>query len=177
MDKYYVAALKRNLDELQRAKMAQICIQGFETHWPPTHLHSKLFYNALFNDYLTKCMKVFELGRQAASIWYLNRREPEAFLDALGKDPKKFDSLQSIAKRLKLLRDKAHLHIDDRGVLDTDSVWREASIAGSELSEAVNMAISALRVLAQKNNVLVEPIPHSLTPFASARVVQYLNAL
>lgn len=177
MDNRYLAALRRNLDELQRAKMAHICIQGFETHWPPTHLHAKLFYNALFNDYLTKCMKVFELGRQAASIWYLNRRDPEALLDALGRDPERLDSLQSIAKKLKLLRDKAHLHIDEQGVLDTGSVWREASIDGSELSKAVDTAISALRILAQRNNVVVEPIPHALTRFASARVVHHLNAL
>jgi hypothetical protein len=140
-------------------------------------LHAKLFYNALFNDYLTKCMKVFELGRQAASIWYLHRRDPQALLDALERDPEKLSSLQSVAKKLKLLRDKAHLHIDEQGVLDTDSVWRDASIDASELSKAVDTAISALRVLAQRNNVLVEQIPHALTRFASARVVQHLNAL
>ncbi len=177
MDNLYLAALRRNLDELQRAKMAYICIQGFETHWPPTHLHAKLFYNALFNDHLTKCMKVFEIGRQAASIWYLNRRNPEALLDALGRDSKKLNSLESIARKLKVLRDKAHFHIDEQGVLDVDSVWRQAAIDRAELSEAVDIGISALRVLAQQNDILLDPIPHALTLFSSARVAHHLNLL
>ena len=173
----YLSALRRNLDELQRATMARICAQGFENDWPPTHLHAKLYYNALFNDFLTKCMKVFELRRQTASFWYLERTDAQAMMTALGGSAALLAELRAVSERLKHIRDKVHFHIDEHGVLNPDGVWQDAALSRDRLDAAVKTALGALLRLADMHQLQVERIPTDMTQFHSTRVAIHLNAL
>ena len=173
----YLSALRRNFDELQRAKMARLCARGFESNWPPTHLHAKLYYNALSNDYLTRCMKVFERRSQTASFWYLERSNAATMLSALDGDKDRLQELRAVSERLKHIRDKVHLHIDEVGVLDQERVWQDAALSSERLDRAVNVALAALHRLVEQQNLTVELIPTDLTLFHSTRVATYLNGM
>lgn len=173
----YLSALRRNFDELQRAKMARVCARGFEVNWPPTHLHAKLYYNALSNDYLTKCMKVFERRSQTASFWYLERTNAATMLSALDGDASRLLELRAVSERLKHIRDKVHLHIDETGVLDPDRVWADAGLSSDRLDNAVDIALSALARLVNQHRIQAERIPTDMNLYHSTRVATYLNAM
>ncbi len=56
--------------------MAWICIQGFTAAGAPSHLFAKLSFNALFNDYISKCAKVFESRHSTLKVKYGEERGP-----------------------------------------------------------------------------------------------------
>jgi hypothetical protein len=172
--KRYLAAVEVNLDHLQRAQMAWICTQGFSAAGTPSHLFAKLCFNALFNDYISKCAKVFELGRQAASLWYVERTDPAGFLAALGGDKVYIEQMKDIAVSLKHLRDRDLMHIDELGVLDRPAVWKSAGIDPSRLQVAVKLALLVLRQIADQNGVQVPPIPRQLSGPNARRIAKHL---
>ena len=143
--------------------MAWTCIRGFNTAGAPTHLVAKLCLNALFNDYVSKCAKVFESGRQAASIWYIERTNAAAFHEALGEDAHVLDEMRDVAARLKHLRDRELMHIDESGVLNREQTWETAAIDPKKLHQAVGVATATLRRIADQNGILVAQMPRELT--------------
>ncbi|WP_147321293.1 hypothetical protein [Rhodoferax lacus] len=172
--KRYLAAIAANLDQLQRAQMAWICTQGFAAAGQPTHLFAKLCFNALFNDYISKCAKVFELGRQTASIWYIERTNSAAFLAAMDNNKGLLDQLCAIAVPLKHLRDRDLMHLDETGVLDPNGVWEAAALNPRELQVAVKATLRVLRNLASQNNIDVPPLPRSLNGPRTSHIAKYL---
>ena len=172
--KRYLAAVQANLDHLQRAQMAWVCIQGFTAAGEPNHLVAKLCFNALFNDYISKCAKVFEFGRQAASIWYIERTDSAAFLAALGENVGSVAEMRDIASRLKDLRDRELMHIDEVGVLDRQQVWQSAAIDPKRLQIVVGSATLALRRIADRHAIQVPPLPQELSVPHAYQVVSYL---
>ena len=173
--KRYLASVAANLDHLQRAQMAWICVQGFTAAGAPSHLFAKLCFNALFNDYISKCAKVFESGRQAASLWYIERTDEAAFLAALDENRDSLDEMRDIAKRLKHLRDRELMHIDETGVLDREQVWKAAAIDPHRLQHVVRSAILALQRIANQNAIQVPQMPRELNGPCARRIAFHLN--
>lgn len=173
-NKRYRDAVAANIDHLQRAQMAWICIQGFEAAGTPNHLFAKLCFNALFNDYVSKCAKVFETGRQAASLWYIERTDARIFLAELDGDAKSIEEMRDIAFRLKHLRDRELMHIDKDGVLDRAQVWRSAEIDPKKLQLILKDALRVLRRIAEHYEIPVAIVPRELNGPRARRIAQYI---
>lgn len=150
----YEYAIAKNLDELQRAILIRISLSGIEQAGEISILFLKLAYNSLFNDYIAKCIKVFESSKQAASFWYVHRSN-EAVVQKYAKQYKvDLVQLKTISDKLKHLRDKAHFHIDTDGIKDQSAVWAKAAITEKDLFSAVQ---GAFHILLELNDSLQIP--------------------
>jgi hypothetical protein len=140
------AAIQRNLAELQRAILNRTTLLALEDA-RVSHLFLTLTYNALFNDYIAHCIKVFENSRQAASFCDIYRRHKtsiESIARSKGINLKHFET---VSGKLKQIRNKTHFHIDIAGALDAKAVWRKAGLTGKQLSTAVDAAWEILNDL------------------------------
>ncbi len=135
-----IHAIERNLAELQWAILHRNTLEGIAAVKGAHHVFLHSAYNALFNDYIAHCIKVFEQSREAASFWYIhrtNQKRIDAFAKTHGID---LSTLKTVSQKLKQIRNKTHFHIDSKGVLDPNSIWGQAALRGSELAAAVDAA-------------------------------------
>lgn len=145
----YERAIERNLAELQRAILNRTTLLGLEDADGISHLFLKLAYDALFNDYIAHCIKVFEIGKQAASFWYIYRTNQKPIDACACREKISIQALEKISGQLRHIRDKTHFHIDTTGVLNAEAVWLGAGLSGKELSVAVDAAWRLLTDLQQ----------------------------
>lgn len=143
----YFAAIERNLIELQGARLNRATLVAMEESERISHLVSKVFYIALHNDYLARCMKVFERGGAAASFWYIYRIDPRPLDECAKQMDFKVAELEPITVKLKHLRDKMHFHIDRVGVQNSEAVWADADLNALDLRNAVDDAWDLLNHL------------------------------
>ena len=130
----YDAALERCLAELNNAileRRALIALHEVKS------AHGLDFFRisaiALFNDLVSHTIKVFEVSKQVAGFWYLERVNEKAFADAAADLNIDVNRIRRFAKRFRTIRNKTHFHIDKMDVLDPRKVWRRAGITGDEL--------------------------------------------
>jgi hypothetical protein len=172
----YDLAIEKNLDELQRAMLIRTTIKGIETAGNIEFFFLKLVYNSLLNDYLAKCIKVFEDSNRAASFWYIFRSNEKAVNEIVKKQKIDLTELTKITLKLKYLRDKAHFHLDTEGVLDTQMVWRNADISEIELQRCVFSAQIILHELAVKLSLKYETMPATYNTIIPYRVACAINS-
>ncbi len=134
----YEAALERNLAELERAILNRRAMVAMESAGGISNIHLKVIYFALFNDYIARCIKVFERSKGAASFWYIYDTNQKPINEFAGKNHIDLAVFEWLTPKLKHVRDKTHFHIDREGVLDPHAVWREADVNGKELATAVD---------------------------------------
>lgn len=143
----YERAIERNLAELQRAILNRTTLLGLEDAGGLSGLFLQLSYYALFNDYVSHCIKVFDRGRQAASFWYIFRTNEKPIVAYAGRNGVDLVVLETVSAKLKHIRDKTHFHIDPDAVIDPKAIWRDAGLTGKELSVAVDAAWNILKEL------------------------------
>ena len=106
---------------------------------------------------------MFECSKQAASFWYIYRTN-QAPIDAFAKkNAIDLDSMREVSAKLNKIRDKAHFHIDERGVLDTKAVWRVAGLTGKQLAMTVDFAWAILADLQKQLGHVEIIIPADFT--------------
>lgn len=135
-----IRAIERNLAELQWAILHRNTLEGIAAVKSAHHLFLHSAYNALFNDYIAHCIKVFEQSKDVASFWYvhrINQKDIDVFAETRGIHLSK---LETVSQKLKHIRNKTHFHIDSKGVLDPNAIWGQAALNGSELASAVDAA-------------------------------------
>ena len=145
----YKKAIGRNLAELQWAIIHRTSLQGIEQAKPVYHYFLHSTYTALFNDYFAHCIKVFDLSRGAASFWYIYRTNEKRVKDFARASAIDLSELETVAQKLKHIRDKTHFHIDSDGVLDPKEIWTQADITGKRLALAVDAVWKILTHLQQ----------------------------
>lgn len=62
------------------------------------------------------------------------------------------DKLDKISKDLKHIRDKSHFHIDRKGTIDSEEVWREAGIKPEFLKECLLISYDVLNYIFKLEN-------------------------
>lgn len=144
----YQRAIDRNLAELQRAILNRTTLLGLEDAGGLSSIFLQLTYNALFNDYISHCIKVFDLGRQTASFWYIYRTDEKPITASAKRNRIDIEALERVSSKLKHIRDKTHFHIDSEAVIEPKAIWRSAGLSGKELSKAVDAAWVMLKELA-----------------------------
>jgi hypothetical protein len=113
-------------------------LQGIAEAKPVYHYFLHSTYTGLFNDYISHCLKVFDLSGQVASFWYIFRTNEKRIKDFSRSAEIDLDELKIISQKLKIVRDKTHFHIDGEAVLDPEEFWRQADISAARLSRAVD---------------------------------------
>jgi hypothetical protein len=156
----YKKAIGRNLAELQWAQIHRTTMQGIEQAKPVYHYFHHSVYNSLFNDYISRCIKVLERSSQSASFWYIyktNAKRVDDYCAATGID---LSEIEAFVPKLKHVRDKTHFHIDFDGVLDPKQTWADADINGKALGAALD---SIWKILTHLQELLALPevsLPH-----------------
>lgn len=143
----YDSALERNLAELQKALLIRTTLLGIERHRVTTKVFTRVIRDALYNDYMSHAIKVFEQSSKAASFWYLYRADPgpiDRYAKKVGYDLRK---LQLVSDKLKAIRNGSHFHIDKIGVLEPKVVWSGAALTGKELGGAIDFVWGALSAI------------------------------
>jgi hypothetical protein len=143
----YDAAIRRNLAELQRALLNRRAMVAMEAVGGITDDILKVIYYALFNDYISHCIKVFERSSGAASFWYVYDTNQKPINQYARKHHIDIGAFEPLVEKLKHVRDKTHFHIDRDAVLNSNVVWREAGLNGQELAAAVDNAWELLNAL------------------------------
>lgn len=151
-------AIQRNIAELQRAILYRTTMIGLEAA-EISHPYLTLSYYALYNDYISHCIRVFEKHNtrsSSTSFWYIYKKHKSEIENIASTHYIRIQNLEAVSDKLKTIRDKTHFHIDKHGVLDTKTLWKSADLAGNELSNAVDAANTILTELQNSMN-----IPHT----------------
>ncbi len=144
----FYRALFRNLNEIRTAILERRALIGIESVGSKQRLNFfTLSYDALFNDMVAHTIKVLDKNPDSATFWYLYRCDSK-IIDSFIED-KSYDlkSLEYMADKLKIVRDKTHFHIDKKGVLNPKNIWKEADISGKEFGKALEQVFDILQYL------------------------------
>jgi hypothetical protein len=125
-------ALQRLTDEAHTLRCDYAALDSWRARRREYHRSRlvTLMSNALKSDLMIRLCRVFEKSKNVASFWYLHRCEP----DRVARD---LDKLRYFSDRVKLVRDKAFVHIDKTGVFDPESYYREAAITYDEIRDVI----------------------------------------
>jgi|GEM_PF-2428561 len=104
--------------------------------------------DAFFGDMLRNTINVLDKQSDAASFWYILKRDEIKSLRTYSEQ--KNILLEDLAGKLKHVRDKVFFHHDKNGVLDTKKIWQEADIVGKDVGEAIQYLFSILKELYEK---------------------------
>ena len=113
----------------------------------------------LLGDRLVRLVRVFEQDTEVASFWYLFRCNPNAVKAAIAGAGGSVKSLEELSEKLKLIRNKAFVHIDKQGVQDPQSIYNRAKIVNKDVDRAIRVLWDTANTLYQA--VFGKPFPHT----------------
>ena len=135
---YFETALKRNLDELCRAQLFWLALEGLER---VESYHAidfiRLSHWALYNQMIAHVIKVFVSNKKDAGFKYLYEFDNETSERLTNQLNFKLDTIKKIEPGLKKIRNKTHFHLDHRGIQVPRKVWESAGIKWNDLETAV----------------------------------------
>ena len=102
---------------------------------------------ALKNDMVSHAIKVLDHSRKSSSFWYIHRSKSKVVETALLNVNLTVSELDNFSKRIRIIRDQTHFHIDKAKVFSPSSVWKEANISGDEFNKIFDGLWSALNEL------------------------------
>lgn len=143
----FESALERNLAELQKALLIRETLVAIEKHRYTAKVFTQVIYDALENDYISHAIKVLDRNGQSSSFWYIYRSDAGPIDRHLRATGYTIEQLQTVSAKLKVVRDGTHFHIDSRGVLDPEAIWRVAGLTGKELAAALDFVWGALSII------------------------------
>jgi len=110
---------------------------------------------ALFNDMFSHLIKVMDQNQKSASFWYIyqyNKKKVKEILCEKGLD---INFMNTMAKKLKEVRNQTHFHIDFKGSLDSKAIWKEVHIKKSDITKLIDILMVVLGQL-YKEDVSME---------------------
>lgn len=151
LDLCYIRAIQRNFNEIANALQRWQALVVFDEY---IRLNGKvtyqgisffeLSYHSLFNDVISHMIKVLDLNKDSATFWYIKKNQQIELGSLKSYTKEKISFLESLAKKLKQIRDKTHFHIDLQGVFDHKQIWDDAGISGKELGAGVEYLFDML---------------------------------
>jgi hypothetical protein len=130
----FQAAVERVGAELQWAIIHRTSLQGISRVLGARSYFLHSAYNAMFNDHIAHCIKVFDRNSQSGLIDRYLHQEKQSL-----------KAIEYATDKLKQIRDKTHFHIDKDAVLDPKQVWSEAGLTGNDLQLAVDLCFSIVQ--------------------------------
>jgi hypothetical protein len=114
---------------------------------------------ALHDQMIAHAIKVLD-RREQAGLWYLVAKNRRAIPKLCAQHDVLIGHVRAIERKLKLIRDKTHFHLDKRGVRDPRSIWREAGLTGKQLEDAIDASLRLLCVLHKEIRGTEYPLPY-----------------
>jgi hypothetical protein len=144
-----LAAIERNFAEANNAILKltaynELCRQDI------TYARMSFFViveQALHYDMIAHAMKILDSHTSARGLAYIKKVNRAAVLRAATKCKIDLDEIETLASKLKHVRDKTQFHIDAESLKDAKAIWRSADIRG-------DLFVRSLRNLAVLLSVL-----------------------
>ncbi|MCU0651335.1 MAG: hypothetical protein MUC39_00065 [Candidatus Omnitrophica bacterium] len=177
----YNTAIKRNLFELAHALLELKALTAWDRYTDENeiYVHGESYFSisqkALFNDMVSHAIKVLELDKcgDSSTFWYILKTDTLVLKNLKDYSEEKIYSLQSLAVKLKHVRDKTHFHLDKNGILDHHKIWQEADIKGRELSEGLKYLFGLLCGLYK--NIFKESFLYHPDDYDDTDLIKLLN--
>jgi hypothetical protein len=102
---------------------------------------------AINNDMISHTIKALDKHKDTSSFFYIYRCEPKKVTKELKSRELSISEIETLAEKIKTVRDKTHFHIDKDRVFSPKDVWKEANIKGKEFNKVIEgiwFALSAL---------------------------------
>jgi len=110
----------------------------------------RIAYTGIQGDWLIRLVRVLEPDGDVASWWYLDRTIPRDVQEALAPTGVDRSELESLAQRIRAIRNKVFVHIDKHGVFEPDAVYEKANITGQETERTIEALWVAINKLHRK---------------------------
>lgn len=144
----YNRAILRNLFELERAISYRNGVNELVRVAPTTWWSFFSYaYLAMYDAMFFHAIKILDEHRDAASFWYLWRCNQKIIENLLAKHSLDFNEVNLLSKKLIIIRDKTHFHIDKTEIFHPDYVWTRADIAGNFFNKVMDNLWNTLRDL------------------------------
>jgi hypothetical protein len=88
--------------------------------------------SALQSEMLIRLIRIFEHSSRPSSFWFLYRTDPRSLGHGIN-----IKKLRNFSARLKKIRDKVFVHIDESALFDPQAIYNQANIMGNEIVDAV----------------------------------------
>jgi hypothetical protein len=140
-------AVARCADEMARAHLYQLALRGLGRS---RSYHGIDFIQlaqwALYDQMFGHVIKVLD-RREKAGFWYLVSKRRTVVPKLCAQHNVLLGNIRIVEKKLKLIRDKTHFHLDERGVVDPKKLWKEAALSRGELERAIDASLRLLCAL------------------------------
>lgn len=144
----YNRAIIRNLFELERALSYRNGINELVRVAPTTWWSFFSYaYLAMYDAMFFHAIKILDEHKDAASFWYLWRCDQKTIENILLKHKLDFNEIELLSKKLIIIRDKTHFHIDKKEIFQPDDVWVKADIKGKFFNRVMDSLWNTLRDL------------------------------
>lgn len=144
----YNRALVRILFELERALSYRNGVNESVTVAPTTWWSFFSYaYLAMYDSMFFHAIKILDEHKDVASFWYLWRCNPKDIERLLSKHNLTINEIEVLSKKLIIVRDKTHFHIDKSEIFHTDDVWKRADITGNIFNKVMDNLWNVLRDL------------------------------
>jgi hypothetical protein len=169
----YNKALNRTLAELQKCLLIKITILGLAQYEFSSNIFIRVIDISLYDDYISRAIKIFDRNSKSASFWYIWKCTPTPIEKFAKSENFDIQNLDIVTRKLKLIRNGSHFHIDEDGVKNPEKIWSDAGLAGKELTDALDFVWKALRVIQISKGGDVPLIPnHYTAEFVSENLVR-----
>lgn len=146
-DRYY-RALTRNLYEVHRCLSNRNAVNALVKSKPITSWTFFTYaYLALYNDMVAHAIKVSDKHKDTSSIFYLYRCNKKEFDVLLVKYELPYKDIETLANKLKEIRDKTHFHIDKGAVFNPSAIWKKENIKSSFFNSVMEKLWDVLKEL------------------------------
>jgi len=143
-DKFKMKAVARCTSEIERASLYSKAIAGIavaETDHAIDFI--RLAYIAMYDQMITHAIKVLD-RREKAGLYALMKLYPKFVVGTCSAYDIELDSVSSIVEGLQHIRDKTHMHLDKKGVLNPEQVWSDAGITRDQFDAAISTSFQLL---------------------------------
>lgn len=104
-------------------------------------------YLAMYDSMVVHAIKILDEHRDATSFWYLWRCNQKTIETLLAKHSLDFNEVNLLSKKLIMIRNKTHFHIDKTEIFHPDDVWTRAYITGDFFNKVLDNLWNTLRDL------------------------------
>lgn len=170
-----LAAIERNFAEANNAILKltaynELCRQDI------TYVRMSFFVivqQALYNDMIAHAIKILDTHSNARGLQYIKEVNMAAFQSSARRHGIDLSELETLAAKLKRVRDKTHFHIDADSVKDPRAVWASADIDGGLFSRSLtHIAV----LLAELKKHLFEGDPLEVTKYDGSDIRKIVKA-
>lgn len=149
----YEATVRRTFYEIEMARLEREAWVGIASE-PYSYRTPDFFtiaYHALFDDSLSRIIRVLDRNPKSATFWRLRKqkkRKIESYAKANAID---LGEIEDLADKLKIIRDKVHFHIDWQEVPNFQKPFRDANISEQVFDRVLDNLSSILSYLYKEN--------------------------